>query len=689
MPIPGAPFTPSEATTDNTVRAYSIPSNNPLSHRYNYGDAHGHGHGHAHAHAHMTVCPEHGRALCRVFPGCCVHRAVPGSCAYCPVARSCCCVHHAGDCCYCFGGGDMRDGPGFEGREVQGNGDGNGSEGTDGTATSTNETVHEAVRESIHESESVDETNESVNESEIQVQVVDETETETVHETVYESVDETVDEVNEKETVDENETINEDNEVNDINETNKTVKETINDASEKETVDEADENKTVNEINETNETVNKTANEANEANEDGTNGTTNAQTQAQAQLTTHTLSLLETETFSDCRLTLKSTTNNFYPTTFHAHRALLSRSPRIATILHTATYRDGANNEITAAAGDAFSMAQAFETSVQNLYGLPVLDRVGLRRATLAALGYDYREEDWRDGNEAARFPFPVHVAMADFALCYAASGAFFEDEGVAEAGVRLALELVGYGENIEMLLSFALCPRRFLINTCPGNLPSSGPATKKDKKDSDSKNSALLKTQCLDITKTALTHLTAQIPPATPFHFYNSAQPGPSLLADRIPEPLRRYPGSVLSNPKLAEVKFGSFEEMQPNPAVERTSAVLLSLPFEGLRAAFWMLAEKGFLNEGVARAVLVEREARRLYALRVWGKWKAEREREVRELGKKAKRLRRKNGGAAAAAAAAVGDDEVKVLGYREFFTAKDEQICLEREWVGLDIL
>ncbi len=59
---------------------------------------------------------------------------------------------------------------------------------------------------------------------------------------------------------------------------------------------------------------------------------------------------------------------------------------------------------------------------------------------------------------------------------------------------------------------------------------------------------------------------------------------------------------------------------------------------------------------------------------------------------MGKKAKRLRRKNGGAAsaavAAAAAAVGNDEVKVLGNHEFFTVKDEQICLEREWVGLDI-
>lgn len=445
----------------------------------------------------------------------------------------------------------------------------------------------------------------------------------------------------------------------------------------------------------TNETINETQNQA------------QAQAQAQSNLATYTLALLETESFSDCRLTLKSPVDNFYPITFRAHKALLARSPRMASILRTPSHHHGASSEIEAVTGDAFCMVQAFETAVQSLYGLPALDRAALRRATVMALGYDYRDEDWHDGNEGeGKVPFPIHAAMADFALCYAVSGAFFEDEGIVEVGVRLAMEVVHW-ENIDMLLSFALCPERFLI-TCPDDDDNDQPSETQDN-DNDQTH-ALLKIHCPTLTKTALTHLAAYLPPTTPFQLYNSAQSTASLLPDRIPEPLRRVPGSVLSNPKLAEVKFGSFtsfQETRPSPAVERASAVLLSLPFETLKVAFCVLDDCALLTAGVAKAVVVEREARRFYALRVWGKWKGEREREIKEQEKKARRLKRRNGRGAAtsaggehdgagAGAGDIGDEEVKVLGYREFFTTKSVhpgeeqamQISLEREWVGLVI-
>ncbi|KAL4938035.1 hypothetical protein BDV06DRAFT_232185 [Aspergillus oleicola] len=45
------------------------------------------------------VCQIHNRLLCLFKSTCCVHKA-PVDCG-CPPLRSCCCIHHAGDCCDC------------------------------------------------------------------------------------------------------------------------------------------------------------------------------------------------------------------------------------------------------------------------------------------------------------------------------------------------------------------------------------------------------------------------------------------------------------------------------------------------------------------------------------------------------------------------------------------------------------
>lgn len=50
-------------------------------------------------HEDKPICRVHGRMLCQFNAACCVHKP-PVECG-CPPRTSCCCIHHAGDCCYC------------------------------------------------------------------------------------------------------------------------------------------------------------------------------------------------------------------------------------------------------------------------------------------------------------------------------------------------------------------------------------------------------------------------------------------------------------------------------------------------------------------------------------------------------------------------------------------------------------
>jgi len=374
-----------------------------------------------------------------------------------------------------------------------------------------------------------------------------------------------------------------------------------------------------------------------------------------ASLRTHILTLLEAESFTDSCINLHSPRNSFY-LTFHTHKALLARSPRLAAILTFLAHspsNDSKNTsevEIEVLVGETFYMLKAFETALQNLYGLPLLNRQNLPRFTMMAMGYT--------GEDVHRtVKFGMSAATADFAICYAVSGAFLGLSEIMETGMNLAMESVDW-ENIEMVLYFALSVSKFLI-TCPGD-----PLSLQFLAEQELVNTWIprLRTYVLIFIATYLQHLQQQ---KESFELYISAQS--KGMPDRIPEHLRKVPGSILSNPKLAEVKFGSFgsveEQQKINPNVVLISAILIGLPYKLLQEAFDIMVERKVLNENQASTIVIEREARRLYALRVWG----------------AQRMDHGGGG--------IGDDEeIKELGYREIVTRKNGKVLLERVWVGL---
>lgn len=373
-------------------------------------------------------------------------------------------------------------------------------------------------------------------------------------------------------------------------------------------------------------------------------------------LRTHTLALLEAGSFTDSRIILESPRNSFC-LTFPAHKALLARSPRLAAIFscldHHSSSNDSKNTgevDIEALVGETFYMVKAFETALQNLYGLPLLNRQNLPRFTMMAMGYT--------GEDVHRtVKFGMSAATADFAICYAVSGAFLGLPEIMETGMKLAMEFVDW-DNIEMVLYFALSVSKFII-TCPGY-----PISLSFSAEQELVNTWIprLRTYLFTFIATYLQHLQQK---QEPFELYVSAQS--KGMPDRIPEHLRKVPGSILSNPKLAEVKFGSFgsveEQQKPNPEVVLVSAILIGLPYKLLQEAFNIMVERKVLNESQASTIVIEREARRLYALKVWG----------------TQRMDHGGGGVG-------GDEEVKELGYREIVTRKNGKVLLERVWVGL---
>ncbi|BCS18204.1 uncharacterized protein APUU_11032A [Aspergillus puulaauensis] len=54
---------------------------------------------HQESHENKLICRVHSRMLCQFNAACCVHK--PTVECGCPPRASCCCIHHAGDCCYC------------------------------------------------------------------------------------------------------------------------------------------------------------------------------------------------------------------------------------------------------------------------------------------------------------------------------------------------------------------------------------------------------------------------------------------------------------------------------------------------------------------------------------------------------------------------------------------------------------
>ncbi|KAL4818841.1 hypothetical protein BDW67DRAFT_194386 [Aspergillus spinulosporus] len=175
--------------------------------------------------------------------------------------------------------------------------------------------------------------------------------------------------------------------------------------------------------------------------------------QAALELSNALIQMMECSHMSDITLTLQSTNEQFWPIVMTAHKCVLARSPLVTNILKN----DYNCSDIKAFAGRHFTMIKAWEQAVHYLYGRNMLTMETLKPATLEALGYDpypgYEPE----------YPFSLKSAMADMALGYAVSGAFFYMTDLADRGFRLALDLLSW-DTLEQILYFGLRTGEFCV---------------------------------------------------------------------------------------------------------------------------------------------------------------------------------------------------------------------------------
>ncbi|THC98421.1 hypothetical protein EYZ11_002080 [Aspergillus tanneri] len=385
-------------------------------------------------------------------------------------------------------------------------------------------------------------------------------------------------------------------------------------------------------------------------------------------LPVHLLGRLERSEYCDSCVILRSTRDNFLPIEFPVHKLVVTRSPLVATIFNSHGHLD--RNEIIAVAGDNFGMIKGFELALRFLYGLPLLTMGRLRAVTLSSFGYA------EDTKEVLHFPIPA--AMVDLALCYATSGLFFQLHTVVETGFRLAADLVGW-DTVEVILFFSLHVTKFAVKLDTSFIPcNGGEAFERDQRtyvDSQSVTQELQEVWAPRLIHAVLGFICNYVN-ANEFSLFVQAQS--TSLPDRIPEHLRSLPGSILTNPRLARLKFGSFasiNEHKPAREVVIASAILMNLPFKQLKEAFEIMAARRVLSSPLAHSIVTAREIRRLQALRVLATHSNDTMNE--------------------------SSAEVQELGYREYLTSngaswdmqapptKPTEIKLKREWMGLAVV
>ena len=331
-------------------------------------------------------------------------------------------------------------------------------------------------------------------------------------------------------------------------------------------------------------------------------------------LTTHLLRMFKSGDFADYHLLLESNMCRFYPVAHLVHGLLLSRSHSMAGRMRPIeTY--GCRKQLRARSGSSFIQPKAFEVALMNMYSLPLVDRVLLGSQSFLSLGFECNPRKF-----CGDFP-STPIARMDFALCYAASGAFLGDKGILRRGIQLAVDEINW-DTIEAALRFGMDAASFAI-TCfddvepdmgvsrDGSIdgsPSDVPALTPSYVSPFTFNQELVDVWGPMVLHKALGFLAENLP--TDLELDPGAQP--TLMQDRFPEI------SGLSNTQIPSLKFGDFTKYSRETTT--ASAVLASLPFNHLRKLIKFMRSKGRLNPTLAETIIAERERRRIRAVRVF---------------------------------------------------------------------
>lgn len=273
------------------------------------------------------------------------------------------------------------------------------------------------------------------------------------------------------------------------------------------------------------------------------------------------------------------------------HSLLAVRSPTLFKLISALRYTNDGSRYLKLEIGEKIFVEQAFVEALQFVYGAPL---------ATAFMGMVNRVPPFntRDLNgETAKFA--RHVLT--HALSLTSSGLSLQLEPVALHGADLAKRLIRW-DTLEVALNF------ILVNGLPQgwrSQESNGDANRL-------KGIAMfgdgVKSQLLGAV---IDYLAINFP----HHFEFNAAASQFDECPRLPLVLDAKPS--VSNHRLSRIQFGQLPAEQPDFVTSTLSSILLSLPFEPLKALFGHPAllsrGKGFNLVNIAESVVAERENRR----------------------------------------------------------------------------
>ncbi|KAE8549886.1 hypothetical protein EYB25_008410 [Talaromyces marneffei] len=339
----------------------------------------------------------------------------------------------------------------------------------------------------------------------------------------------------------------------------------------------------------------------------------------------HLLGMVFSGKYSDLQIALDSASNTFQSSTFAAHRVIVSQSSVLSEILESMMKAGAAINLIAA---NGFSLPRGFEFALQRYYGLEFITKENVYEFAQMALG----EASGSYGLSSDQ----LKKAAMELVLCYGSAGAFLNQPEVVDAAFNLVLELFDWS-NLETALQFGLYPEDYLL-AYEGNSNGSSSSSSNNNSNSNSnsnktkgkknrrtkrmgKASKIIVFNNLNdevvhkwgprIASAAINFLVLNLP--SDYHFDRTGLS--KDLQDRIPAYLRGEYSVVNRNPMLAGLTFG--EHPAPTPEAHHASAILLALPFTYFREAVGEMRLRDVLTGDIVKAILQEREVRRISAL------------------------------------------------------------------------
>ncbi|KAK2765198.1 hypothetical protein FQN54_008897 [Arachnomyces sp. PD_36] len=318
-------------------------------------------------------------------------------------------------------------------------------------------------------------------------------------------------------------------------------------------------------------------------------------------LTGQLLDAFQTGNWADYQMVLESATDKFVPITFPLHAVVVSRSPRLNALLKTV----GVSRIIRVVAEGEFLQPAAVETGLRHLYGHPLLTQQDLTCVPLFPLDM---------------LPPASKAAQMDLALCYMVTGNFFLMPEIADQGLELAKSLMDW-DTLERVMEFGTAPERFAIED--GRAASPNSLSQRADSHDDTADTSTMRSDgsCLDTTGKLMMAAFEYIASNLPANFQLDTEAHVRQMPDRLPCNPEDLRGTVLSNPDLADVKFGDFASLnERKPSRESTivSGILLALPYSYIIHLFAVMRGKSVLSRGLADEIVVERERRRIRILR-----------------------------------------------------------------------